>query len=373
MPIHVDPPSSSDSASRNESASAPPRGAQRTRLLKKDLEKFGYTPGCRGCDTRRPGRNLPEWMLANHNEQCRQRLEEALRKDPAGQSRIDRANDRITQSDPSIASNGVGSNGSGASGSGSTPTPSSDLPGQDNGTIAKGRSQPYGAPPVTRKPMPWDMPDRSEPNSTDDQSRQTHGGAAARGGDGVLRPGEPSNDEPSSKRHCSDDSNRDALAADSDLFFDCVEIPERLPESNALRLDNLEDVVYISSTTTFGDDGYISGCISELYSPPRVAPLAPNIGLQVGDSFDRLTKDECGNSWDFDSEAQRRRCLDRIRRTRPLLVVGSPMCSLRSRTSRLSHFMGSPLCIGFCAATRCAFIDTRHVYCRDDGGGKAGA
>ena len=47
---------------------------RRIKRTKRDLEKYGYTHGCRGCENQRSGGKVP----MNHNEECRKRVEEKL-------------------------------------------------------------------------------------------------------------------------------------------------------------------------------------------------------------------------------------------------------------------------------------------------------
>lgn len=52
----------------------------RVHITKEDLEKrYGYSVNCPGCDAARHGRKA-----VGHSEACRQRVEEAMAKDPDG-------------------------------------------------------------------------------------------------------------------------------------------------------------------------------------------------------------------------------------------------------------------------------------------------
>ena len=64
-----------------------------------------------------------------------------------------------------------------------------------------------------------------------------------------------------------------------------------------------------------------------VYSPPRVAPLGGSVGLAAGWSLDLTTHDSKGRAWDFDDEECRQRARNLVRRTKPLLLIGSPMCT----------------------------------------------
>ena len=67
--------------------------------------------------------------------------------------------------------------------------------------------------------------------------------------------------------------------------------------------------------------------VAEIYSPPRVTQRARQWGLKPGWSLDITTKDENGDPWDFSRSKMRRKAINKINEDRPLLVVGSPMCT----------------------------------------------
>ena len=71
--------------------------------------------------------------------------------------------------------------------------------------------------------------------------------------------------------------------------------------------------------------------ISELYSPPRVtAEIArsKNEFLTPGFAFDITVNDpDDGQPWDFNVRAKREKAREILRRQRPYLFIGSPMCT----------------------------------------------
>lgn len=70
--------------------------------------------------------------------------------------------------------------------------------------------------------------------------------------------------------------------------------------------------------------------ISEVYSPPRIAPYGPltkDGKLGPGWSLDLTTVDPEGRPWDFDRADCRQRAKQLVRETQPVLLVGSPMCT----------------------------------------------
>ena len=64
---------------------------RRVRLAQGDLEKFGYTEDCRGCEFLQTGIGARQ----NHSDLCRARIEESLSKTDDGQIRLGKSRDRI--------------------------------------------------------------------------------------------------------------------------------------------------------------------------------------------------------------------------------------------------------------------------------------
>ena len=64
--------------------------------------------------------------------------------------------------------------------------------------------------------------------------------------------------------------------------------------------------------------------IMEVYSPERVTGLCAKFGLQSGAALD-LT-----NGYDFDLEADRKRCWKIVKEDKPYMLIGSPPCTLFS-------------------------------------------
>ena len=67
---------------------------RRMYIRQSDLERFGYTGGCEACAAIREGR---ERQGINHNETCRNRIQEALKGTTVGQARLERETQRETE------------------------------------------------------------------------------------------------------------------------------------------------------------------------------------------------------------------------------------------------------------------------------------
>ena len=71
--------------------------------------------------------------------------------------------------------------------------------------------------------------------------------------------------------------------------------------------------------------------VSEIYSPPRVTKLLSKMKghpLAPGFALDITCNDPDDNTpWDFDLAAKREKALNMVRETKPLFLIGSPMCT----------------------------------------------
>ena len=84
----------------------------------------------------------------------------------------------------------------------------------------------------------------------------------------------------------------------------------------------------------------VRAIVSEVYSPPRVTAatkLLPELQLMPGFALDLTTVDSDSRPWDFDEKVMRERALERVRREKPLLLVGSPMCTAFSTWQRINN------------------------------------
>ena len=76
--------------------------------------------------------------------------------------------------------------------------------------------------------------------------------------------------------------------------------------------------------------------IVEAYSPPRITRVAEKHGLRAGRSLDLTTRREDGRAWDFSRAWMREEARELAARTRPRLLVGSPLCTSFSALQNLS-------------------------------------
>ena len=85
--------------------------------------------------------------------------------------------------------------------------------------------------------------------------------------------------------------------------------------------------------------------LAEIYSPPRIsaaAKLLPSLGCLPGFALDLTTNDENGCPWNFDKVEQRRKAWELLERERPMLLVGTPMCTAFSTWQAINDLKRDP-------------------------------
>jgi hypothetical protein len=246
-----------------------------------DLERFGFTAGCRRCALMREGRKAHG---VKHGDECRLRVEQCLRD--AGDPRLERA-ERRTLDELNRRAAGV--------------EPALAAPAGEEQGVLPGAAEPGH---LARGVLP-DEP--GHPADVPAWRRELESrGPLEHAAMGEEPPAPP------------------PLAADRARF-----------EDDYARWDAGGDVVMrmgpaLAAGSAPKASAALPGKISELYSPPRVTALLPKHGLVAGSTFD-LCADVAGVAWDFTRPDDRRRALERIRAEEPFLVVGSPPCTMFSR------------------------------------------
>ena len=85
--------------------------------------------------------------------------------------------------------------------------------------------------------------------------------------------------------------------------------------------------------------------VSEIYSPPRVTAatkLLPELRCVPGFALDLTTTDERGRRWDFDDADTRERARALLRAQKPMLLIGSPMCTAFSSWQNINSKFRDP-------------------------------
>ena len=82
------------------------------------------------------------------------------------------------------------------------------------------------------------------------------------------------------------------------------------------------------------DDGASGIDVSEVFSMPRIVPLASQKGLEGGKSFD------IANGWNFLLAEHRKQCIQDIKQHKPRVLMISPPCRMYSAWQRLNAYRG---------------------------------
>ena len=89
---------------------------------------------------------------------------------------------------------------------------------------------------------------------------------------------------------------------------------------------------------SLGGMSKITTHVAEIYSPPRVTAKASQFGLTPGFALDLTVNDPVDDKpWDFTDPAKRERARKLRRDTKPMLLIGSPMCKAFSTLQQLNY------------------------------------
>ena len=121
---------------------------------------------------------------------------------------------------------------------------------------------------------------------------------------------------------------------------------EERSEVMGLQRDILQIVAAIGcDLDKFSKEFVAKRTVSEIYSAPRVTKVAkmmPSLGIAPGFALDLTTTDEQGRPWDFDEDDRQEAAWKLIKEERPMLVIGSPMCTECSLLLNLSKDKRDP-------------------------------
>ena len=82
--------------------------------------------------------------------------------------------------------------------------------------------------------------------------------------------------------------------------------------------------------------------VAEVYSPPRVVEMANRMGMRGGWSLDVTTCDTDGMPWDFNNAIMRNRAVRKLLNDKPMVPIGSPMCTEYNAMNRFNHNRMAP-------------------------------
>ena len=293
---------------------------RRARLTRDDFARYGLSAGCPGCEHIQSG-------LAGHvghNERCRARLEALLVATTEGKQRLERAVDRFNMYAEGLAAKAEQEKAEQDAQENEqalkrrrfwtkSPDPAAPLATGAGGTAASSSSPAAGSTaPATSSSSP----------AAGSTAPATSSSSLAAGSTAPM-------DHDMRMAVRTDTESGPATSGTRPIEGGAIEQPaEKRPRTQPPGpVDGDTDMAQLLDIFALSSNSETRGAVCEVYSPPRVAPLAAEAGLTVGWSLDLTTTDEKGKAWDFDKAECRAKCRDLLTRTRPLLLIGSPMCT----------------------------------------------
>ena len=342
-----------------EPATAPGQ-PRRTKITKKALGTFGRTEGCPGCAAVDRGGPYEE-----HTTACRDRIERDMEEH--GGSYADRLQSRRERSSHIIAQRVEESDRAGRYDRAATPMreegeqrPSDSDPaapmGEDSGerrvggksTAARERTE--GEP---RKSMRREASVKpATPEITPARGDASVSPATHERRDALVMPATPERrdasgvtatpviiggssgsglmdvDRPGGRKRAAEEAEARGVGEETGMEVD----PESPMDVGCVEINAICAAMGERSSTD----------VAEIYSPPRVTEAARRMGMVPGVALDLTTVDDDGNPWDFSVAGQRRKARELIQHTKPILLVGSPMCRPYSQLQTLNNSKRDP-------------------------------
>ena len=297
------------------------------RINPKDLKKFGYTVGCSQCE------HMERYGQAKngitHSGPCRKRIMDEFSKTPEGQARLDSYEERV---DRAIAERIEADDQEKMAASAAArlpqsaeepqPRPEPELTGGSSSSTAP--PPPHAAPRRVR----WD-----EEVDFDDQIPNAHCHVPATSGTATAATA------PELHEGAMEEDVGDPTSADMDVGHIGHLEPEAGDAIAGLLLQQLGAVGH--SYKREARRGF-KKLVSEVYSPPRITAASRRgryAHLAPGLAFDITVNDpDDGMPWDFTRRDKRDKARALLRKYRPLLLIGSPMCTAFSTFQNINRY-----------------------------------
>ena len=286
----------------------------------KELVRYGVTVGCEGCHAAEHG--LPR---LRHNEECRKRIIEEMKKDEEGRARLEQAEQRRERA-PAIGDDmpqkrkrpGAASAAEGAAEEDQQPALDGGIDAEMAGPAAAVRANAEGGASASSSGA------RSHFGSV----RQHPGAeAASSSARGAKRSAEDAPDDPRAQNTDAADTGQEAptdMEVKSLGSLDLILEHRRLAE------------LYDEKLTLLMKLGEAS--VGEVYSPPRVTARSSQFGVRPCFAMDLTEMDPFDNKpWDFSQPEKQTRAWARMRAEQPTLLVGSPPCTPFSQLQALNY------------------------------------
>ena len=280
---------------------------RRLKITMKLLNEYGYSEGCAQCDhIRRYNETKPG---LTHTEACRQRIVDGMIDTPEGKVKYDQYEERVNRA---IAARGPQET--------TATAPPVDRKSNDVPTAAAAATLPRGNPHEQRSELSSGQ--GLVPGSSSDAPMQDNSG----------RDDEMARDD-------GDDAMGDEAGDISN-----VNVPKVSDDDDCLMM--LMHLGVQRNSYQREHKKAMRRLVSEIYSPPRVTkmlsgmkghPLAPGFALDI-----TCTDPDDGQPWDFDMKEKRDKARKLLRETKPLFLIGSPMCTAWCTWQRINNLKRDP-------------------------------
>ena len=280
-----------------------------------DLTTYGFTKDCPQCDFNMLHQKSKPGQA--HTAMCRRRILDAMMATPEGRRRLEVYEDKV---DHAIADRGP------------------EYKWQTGGARVE-LAPPPGPQPRAEDEQPRReaVPNREEFARHEPMRESRVGVWGPMGGPTDELPSETPGSSSAVDRHTDDNEAQEEWHGDIEMGFVGF---MRDPESSAL----LERLGYVEDEDEFvaqiGNDN--KHVVSEIYSPPRITQelkirRSKFRNLAPGLAFDLTVKDpDDGQPWDFSLKSKRDKARRILQESKPILLIGSPMCTAFSTWQRIN-------------------------------------
>ena len=351
-------------------------GARRVYITAKDFEEHGHTEGCKGCkwaQTKMAG-NRP------HSEECRARMEAAMKQTEDGKGRLKRAQDRMdhaiaekmekkfgkVDAERRAAQQAEEKEAQEQQAQGKQQQQPGQAESEEDQNTGGASSSSSSAPAATRKAEePEDQRELKKakpplgPRTQEGQKRESEEDQrelkkakpplGPRTQEGQKREGaEADSGRPTTAQRLQgmQSSAAQGLAAQgfaaqglaAQGFAAQGLAAQGFPAQGSWGMPHPRDAGIQRPNSTpicqvlerMAADRVLGVDVAEVYSPERVAKMAEKMGLRGGLSMDLTT------GWDFNREAHRKTAIEYVTKEKPKLLIGSPMCTMFSQLQHLN-------------------------------------
>ena len=343
---------------------APELEPRRRYVLSADVEKFGATPGCPGCESLMVHGRV---VGTSHNQECRDRIGELLERAVEGQARLE-AHRRRTAKDEEAA--------------GESAQSAAPVPAEAEASAPPRRKRGGGAEEDPAAQRPRSVTPRGAKRSTEEEvqteaERERKVKPHLPAPQGQKRPavdfqegGSSSSTAPASGQDFPAVETEDApmvdqpegMQLDEDVVLTSV-VPawpstlrgigkERLrPWVHAAVSDLIRESGAEAAWETTGDDlsALTQECLQlnavdvmEIFSPPRFTEKASQFGLKPGVAIDLSTCKLDGTPWNLEDPNDEAELVKIQEEEEPALLTGGPPCSPFSTLAHLSKARSAP-------------------------------